>query len=253
MSRKSGKSQTLSKEQKLHVLEVLKKHRYPEKNRAIFALSFYLGLKAQTIASLRIQDIARLSSEESKKFKLKKLLHLPKDFVKSRQDVLRVSQKYDRNYIRMSLTEFEYTIQKISDDIRNGKQVNYIDYLPPIKPSTNSIERSYCLDTPELSILLKDHLRQLGTIYVSVDGSFKRELELTDPLFITQKGGAYSPNTLQDHMGMVLKKWAGFNGASSHSGRRSLVKEMMECENESLDSIKAKIGYRSITTITNYK
>jgi len=253
MPKKSGKSQILNQEQKLHVLDVLQDHRYPEKNRAIFGLCFYLGLKAQTIAGLKIRDIAKASCCKSRRFDLRKALNLPKDFVKSRRDELRQAPKYQRRFVSLSLKQFEEIVSRVQKDMLAGLSLNFIDYLPSIKPPTNSIKRSYLLDNNELSKLLIEHLNYLETVYLPTGSGVKRKLSLTDPLFVTQKGGHYSPNTLQDHMGMILKKWAGFDRASSHSGRRSLVKELMENKEESVDSIQKKIGYRSASTIVNYK
>lgn len=253
MARKSGKSRILNLDEKCHVLKILQYHRYPQKNRAIFGLSFYLGLKAQTIAGLKIGDIAKPSLCKFRTFDLKESLILPIDFVKSRQDVLRQHQKYQRRYIRMSLEQFEDIVERIKSDFKLNSSRNYMEYLPSIKPPKNSIERTLPLKTDELSPLLKDHLNFIENMNLKFEEVHKRKLELTDPLFITQKGGHYSPNTLQDHMGMVLKKWAGFDNASSHSGRRSFVKEMFEDNEESIDSIQTKIGYRSAATILNYK
>lgn len=48
-------------------------------------------------------------------------------------------------------------------------------------------------------------------------------LKPSSPLFVTQKSCSYSPNTLQKHMALMLRGWAGIEKASSHSGRRSLI------------------------------
>ncbi len=47
------------------------------------------------------------------------------------------------------------------------------------------------------------------------------------PLLSTQKDGPYSPNTLQEHMALIIRGWSGVEKASSHSSRRSLITDVI--------------------------
>ncbi|MFK7857145.1 MAG: tyrosine-type recombinase/integrase [Granulosicoccus sp.] len=59
-------------------------------------------------------------------------------------------------------------------------------------------------------------------------------LRPNDPLILSQKGGAYSPNTLQGHISKMLRLWAGIARASSHSGRRTLATKLLRDQGEPL-------------------
>lgn len=60
------------------------------------------------------------------------------------------------------------------------------------------------------------------------------KLRPTDPLFVSQKGVPYSPNTLQEHMAHMLRDWAGIEKASSHSGRRSVITNVIHKQGKSV-------------------
>lgn len=55
----------LTPDQFAHLLNVIKDHRYPEKNTALVQISFKLGLRVQEIALLQIKDVAELRRETS--------------------------------------------------------------------------------------------------------------------------------------------------------------------------------------------
>ncbi len=78
----------------------------------------------------------------------------------------------------------------------------------------------------------------------------ERNLKRTDaPLFMSQKGGAFSANTMQRAIGAMYRK-AGVNG-SSHSGRRSYATHLIE-SGADIYSIKELLGHSSIATTQEY-
>ena len=73
------------------------------------------------------------------------------------------------------------------------------------------------------------------------------------PLFVSQKGGAYSPNTLQDHMATMYRTWAGIDRATSHSGRRTLATKLLHEQGEHLKTVQQVLGHRDAATTTIYQ
>lgn len=70
------------------------------------------------------------------------------------------------------------------------------------------------------------------------------------PLFRSQKGTAFSPNAMVRVLGDIYKN-AGFNDASSHTGRRSLITKLAYAGID-LNSIKQIAGHSSISTTQRY-
>tara|TARA_R110002050_G_scaffold17413_9_gene51777 strand:- start:3340 stop:3660 length:321 start_codon:yes stop_codon:yes gene_type:complete len=68
-------------------------------------------------------------------------------------------------------------------------------------------------------------------------------LKPSSPLFVTQKAGAYSPSTLQEHMAVILRDWAGLEKASSHSGRRSLITNVIHKQKKSVKVAQKFAGH----------
>ena len=72
---------------------------------------------------------------------------------------------------------------------------------------------------------------------------------LDAPLFLSQKGGEFSANTMQRMIGNIYKK-AGIK-ASSHSGRRTFATRLIR-NNVDIYSIKQLMGHNSIQTTQEY-
>lgn len=70
------------------------------------------------------------------------------------------------------------------------------------------------------------------------------------PLFRSQKGSAFSPNAMVRVLGEIYKK-SGFNDASSHSGRRSLITKLAYAGID-LNSIRQIAGHSNISTTQRY-
>ena len=73
--------------------------------------------------------------------------------------------------------------------------------------------------------------------------------DATAPLFLSQKGGAFSANTMQRMIGNLYKQ-VGVK-ASSHSGRRSFATKLIR-NNVDIYSIQQLMGHSSIQTTQVY-
>lgn len=77
-----------------------------------------------------------------------------------------------------------------------------------------------------------------------------RSLEPHRPLFVSQKGGGFTPHGIV----MLLQRMyrdAGINDASSHSGRRSFASNLAE-KGVSVFVLKNLMGHESIQTTSGY-
>lgn len=70
------------------------------------------------------------------------------------------------------------------------------------------------------------------------------------PLFYTQKRAGFSANTLAQHF-HYLYKWAGIDGASSHSGRRTFI-TTLAAQGVSVRVLASLAGHHSIATTQAY-
>lgn len=98
---------------------------------------------------------------------------------------------------------------------------------------------------PDLRSALEDHLRR------RLDKC--APLKPTDPLFLTQKGVPYSPNTLQEHMALMLRGWASIEKASSHSGRRALITHVIHKQRKSVKVAQKIAGHVNPSTTLIYE
>ena len=70
------------------------------------------------------------------------------------------------------------------------------------------------------------------------------------PLFYTQKRAGFTANTLAQHF-HYLYKWAGIEGASSHSGRRTFI-TTLAAQGVSVRVLASLAGHKSIATTQAY-
>ena len=73
---------------------------------------------------------------------------------------------------------------------------------------------------------------------------------LEAPLFRSQKGGCFSPNTMQQLLHRVFNQ-AGLIGASSHSGRRTFATNLIE-KGVDIKAISTLMGHSNISMTAKY-
>ncbi|GAB1260007.1 tyrosine-type recombinase/integrase [Aurantivibrio plasticivorans] len=240
---KSGQARVPTKAQQRHLFEVILHHRHPEKNTAIMQISFKLGLRAQEIALLQVKEVAQLNSAGTG-FKLNEVMSLPASYTKGADAMKRSKSEYQRKSISFDIESFNNVVKQIETLAKSGADVNPADFYPPVKK-----HRGKSRDLP----MVDSELRNALMIYINLRISKGETLKPSSPLFITQKGGAYSPNTLQEHMALMLRDWAGIEKASSHSGRRSLITNVIHKQKKSVKIAQKIAGHVNPSTTLIYE
>ena len=96
-------------------------------------------------------------------------------------------------------------------------------------------------------VFLSDRLRKELDRYVKTLGS---ELPPEQPLFLTQKGNAFTANAMC-HLFRDIYREAGIAGASSHSGRRTFITNLAG-KGVGVRVLAALAGHASISTTQRY-
>ncbi len=121
---------------------------------------------------------------------------------------------YRRRTVSFDAESFDQVVSQVEALTNAGAKVNPEDFYPPAEKHRGK-SRDLPMVDAALRVVLTDYLR----LRIEKAGTLKP----SSPLFVTQKSCSYSPNTLQKHMALMLRGWAGIEKASSHSGRRSLI------------------------------
>jgi len=240
---KSGQARVPTPAQQQHLFEVIQEHRHPEKNTAIMHISFKLGLRAQEIALLQIKEVARLNPAGTS-FKLLEVMALPAAYTKGADAMGRSKTEYQRKSISFDVESFKKTVRQIEALVNAGAEVNPEDFYPPVKK-----HRGKSRDLPMVDTALREALEDYLALRLDKHGPLKP----TDPLFLTQKGVPYSPNTLQEHMALMLRGWAGIEKASSHSGRRSVITNVIHKQKKSVKVAQKIAGHVNPSTTLIYE
>jgi integrase len=213
-----GRASILTSKEWEKVFSVIMNNRHAEKNTAIMKMSRHLGLKAQELAALTIGDVSMLEGndmEARQSFTLRKEVYIaPRETPKNRS-----RSKYVKKNLTFTVSEFENAIEKVVSLVKADKKINPIDFYPTKNQNST---------TPRLLPLIEEPLVNALKTYVEKRLINQPFLKSTDPLFVTQKGGSYSPNTLQEHMALILRDWAGVSSATSNSGRRGLITHVLQ-------------------------
>jgi len=242
----AGQARVPTPKEEQHLFDVIQQHRYPEKNTAIMRISFCLGLRVQEIALLELKEVCRLGPERKtvpRKFKLHQVLHLPKGYTKGADAMNRSKKKYERKTVSFSVERFNQILEQVEALAKVDAPIDPTKFYPPLKHHEGKGR-----DLPMVSEALREALENYLAVRLKNDISAKP----TDRLFITQKGGSYSPNTLQDHMTLMLKGWAGIEKTSSHSGRRSLLTNVIHSQGGSIKTAQKIAGHKSAATTIIY-
>lgn len=218
---KPGQARVLTPAQQAELFRVIQDHRHPEKNTAIMQISFKLGLRVQEIALLQLKEVCRLGPRTStapRAYILLEVMALPASYTKGADAMKRSASKYQRNRLAFTVHEFAKMLRQVETLIKNGEPINPEDHYPELKKHEGN-SRDLPMVDADLRTALDEHL----AVRLQRDPVVKP----SDPLFITQKGAPYSPNTLQEHMALMLRDWLGVEKANSHSGRRSLITDII--------------------------
>lgn len=243
---KTGQARVLTPDQFAHLLNVIKDHRYPEKNTALVQISFKLGLRVQEIALLQIKDVAELGREISgqRSFKLKEILALPAAYTKGSDALKRSKAAYQRRRISFSVHDFDQLVRRIEALAKAGAEIKPGDFYPEVKK-----HRGKSRDLPMNDKALRAAIEEYLSVRLASNPLAKR----SDALFLTQKGGPYSPNTLQEHLALMQRQWAGIERASSHSGRRTLLTNIIHEQKKSVKVAQKIAGHVSPATTLIYE
>lgn len=95
----------------------------------------------------------------------------------------------------IQLRSFNKVVKQIELLAKSGAEVNPENFYPPVKK-----HRGKSRYLPLVDIALREALNQWLKIRLLKVG----KLAPSSPLFVTQKGGSYSPNTLQEQSGCSL-------------------------------------------------
>lgn len=93
--------------------------------------------------------------------------------------------------------------------------------------------------------LVEERTREHLTRYIHKE----RPMNADAPLFLSQKGGAFTPNTMQKMLAVCYKKSS--IRASSHSGRRAFATHLIR-NGADIYSVKEMMGHSSIATTQEY-
>ncbi len=240
MAKKSGQARVLTPDEITHTLDVIKDHRHPEKNRAIMLISFRLGLRVQEIALLEIKEVAKLNAAGTD-FHILEMMKLPAAYTKGANS--NNKETYKRRNVSFTVDEFDRIVRQIERLAKAGADINPQDFHPAVKTHKGQ-SRDLPLVDQQLIEALQEHL----ALRLAKQG----RLQPSDPLFVTQKGGRYSPGTLQEHMALILSGWAGLERASSHSGRRTLITDILHSQNMPLKIAQKAAGHKNGSTTLIY-
>lgn len=244
---KSGQARVPTAEEKQRLFEVIRQHRHPEKNTAIMQISFKLGLRVQEIALLELKEVCRLGRGRKmlpRDFTIHQVMSLPAAYTKGADALGRSKSKYERKTVSFSVDEFNRVVDQIEALAKANAEIDSTAFYPAVKQ-----HKGKSRDLP----LVDEELRQSLCDYLVVRLERDPMAKLSEPLFISQKGGPYSPNTLQEHMALMLRGWAGIEKASSHSGRRSLITDVIHKQKKSVKVAQKIAGHVNPSTTIIYE
>ncbi len=152
-----------------------------------------------------------------------------------------------RNYLIMILSHLcglrsqELASLKVMDVWIGGKVVDVLR-LVGNKTKANK-HRDIPLAHPKVVSAIEQHI-------VNQSQSRSRFVEPTGPLFRSQKGGFFSPNSMVQLIKRIYGG-AGFRNASSHSGRKTFATTLIE-QGADINCVKLLMGHSSIQTTALY-
>lgn len=244
----NGKARVLTDGEWDTLFNEIEKRRHPEKNAAIMRISRHLGLRAQEIALLKMKDVVKLDArfgQTHRQFTLYEVLTVPANITKGANALRTSTTTYQRKSLTFNVTAFNNTVAQIVALAKTGADVDPSMFYPPVNKQRKGIGR----DLPLASDVLRDVLIRYVQHRLDTDLYVKP----TDPLFLSQRKRFYSPNSLQEHMAMMLRGWAGVEKAKSHSGRRGVATHIIHEQGKSLKLAQEILGHKNAATTVIYE
>jgi integrase len=243
---RNGKARIPTQEELEVLYDKIAKNRHPEKNRALIEVSFKLGLRVQEISLLQIKEVAELFGDpgaSDRDFALHKVMALPAMYTKGSGATKRSQSKYARRTVSFKVDEFDALVEQIKELTLAGVEFEAKRFYPKVKKNKGKTRQLPLVDEALIDALNK---------HIQVRLEKDPYLKPTSPLFVSQKGGAYSPNTLQEHFAMMLRKWAQIEKSSSHSGRRALATDILHTQQKPISVIQQILGHVNPSTSILY-
>ncbi|MET0069280.1 MAG: site-specific integrase [Candidatus Thiodiazotropha sp.] len=192
---------------------------------------------------LQIKEVARLKASGTD-FELLEVMSLPAAYTKGAGAMGRSKAHYDRQSVSFTIDSFKKMIRQIESLAKAGAEINPEDFYPPAR-----LHKGKSRDLPMVDAALRESLTHFLKLLIEKSGKIRP----TSPLFVSQKGGPYSPNTLQEHMALMLRDSAGIEKASSHSGRRSLITNVIHKQKKSVKVAQKIAGHVNPSTTLIYE
>lgn len=243
MPRPKGKTRVLTPEEIDHAIKQIENHRYPEKNKAILLMSVSMGLTAQEIARIRIQDVAKFAEAKDSFTLLKQITVRPKQQSTAHDDAMRKNH----NGFNVDKEQLNAIIRRVAADALNDKIIKPSDYYPEKQRYQRAI-RILPLYCSKLNAALHRYLE----IRLKECDQLDLQTFYDIPLFLNQKRKAYSANTLQEHIKLMLAVWAGISGATSLSGRATLTNNLLKA-GVPIKDVQKFLGHVSASTTVLYQ
>lgn len=111
-------------------------------------------------------------------------------------------------------------------------------------------KRTVYLPAYETDRRIHDALRDYYYHRIQYASKKRIPFNLSQPLFLSQKGGAFTNRTLQKHFELLYKA-AGIKGASSHSGRRTFATRLIE-SGADIKAVSKLMGHAYIGMTAKY-
>jgi integrase/recombinase XerD len=153
----------------------------------------------------------------------------------------------DRNYLIVILSHLcglrskELASLKVSDVWVGGKVVDTLRLVGAY--TKGGKHRDMPLTNPKVISAIEKHM-------INLSETRGRFVEPSSPLFRSQKGRFFSPNTMSRLIKQIYQD-AGFGNASSHSGRRKFATTLIE-SGADINCVKVLMGHSSIQTTARY-
>jgi integrase/recombinase XerD len=136
----------------------------------------------------------------------------------------------------MSLLKVSHVLNQKNDSL--FEEINLIG-----KMTKGEKQRHIYLTNPKVQKALLDYLEERKQ-------QDEKLFSYHAPLFLSQKGGKFSPNALQQLFSQMYKQ-AGIVGASSHSGRRTFATRLIE-RGVDIKAVSRLMGHANISMTAQY-